>query len=93
MLRQLQSGRLIGRDEDDRDRLILTEEGRRVLRGEAPFALREDVVNRKTRRRRPPKRARRAMRIRSSSLRSRPYEARSLWRRNSRPMSFSPIGR
>ena len=53
MLRQLQSGRLIGRDENDRDRLILTEEGRRVLRGEAPFALREDVVNRKTRRRRP----------------------------------------
>jgi ATP-dependent DNA helicase RecQ len=53
VLRQLQSGRLIGRDGDDRDRLILTEEGRRVLRGEAPFALREDVVNRKARRRRP----------------------------------------
>jgi ATP-dependent DNA helicase RecQ len=53
VLRQLQSGRLIGRDENDRDRLILTEEGRRVLRGEAPFALREDVVNRKARRRRP----------------------------------------
>jgi ATP-dependent DNA helicase RecQ len=53
VLRQLQSGRLIERDENDRDRLILTEEGRRVLRGEAPFALREDVVNRKARRRRP----------------------------------------
>jgi ATP-dependent DNA helicase RecQ len=53
VLRQLQSGRLIERDGDDRDRLILTEEGRRVLRGEAPFALREDVVNRKARRRRP----------------------------------------
>jgi ATP-dependent DNA helicase RecQ len=53
VLRQLQSGRLIERDAEDRDRLILTEEGRRVLRGEAPFALREDVVNRKARRRRP----------------------------------------
>ena len=52
MLRQLQSGGLIGRDGDDRDRLTLTEEGRRVLRGEAPFALREDVVNPKARRRR-----------------------------------------
>jgi ATP-dependent DNA helicase RecQ len=53
VLRILQSGRLIGRNQNDRDRLILTEEGRRVLRGEAPFALREDVVNRKARRRRP----------------------------------------
>ena len=52
MLRQLQSGGLIGRDGDDRDRLMLTEEGRRVLRGEAPSALREDVVNPKARRRR-----------------------------------------
>ena len=52
VLRQLQSGGLIGRDGDDRDRLMLTEEGRRVLRGEAPFALREDVVNPKARRRR-----------------------------------------
>jgi ATP-dependent DNA helicase RecQ len=52
VLRQLQSGGLIERDRDDRDRLILTEEGRRALRGEAPFALREDVVNRSTRRRR-----------------------------------------
>ena len=45
MLRQLQSAKLIVRDEEDRDRLVVTEEGRRVLRGEAPFALREDVVN------------------------------------------------
>jgi ATP-dependent DNA helicase RecQ len=53
VLRQLQSGRLIGRDGNDRDRLILTEEGRQVLRGDIPFALREDVVSRKARRRRP----------------------------------------
>src|SRR5271165_741302 len=47
VLRQLQSGRLIERDPNDRDRLILTDEGRRVLRGEAQFALREDVVARR----------------------------------------------
>ncbi len=47
VLRQLQSGRLIERDQNDRDRLMLTDEGRRVLRGEAPFALREDVVARR----------------------------------------------
>ena len=52
VLRQLQSGGLIARDGDDRDRLILTDEGRQVLRGEAPFALREDVVSRTARRRR-----------------------------------------
>ena len=51
VLRQLQSGGLIERDWNDRDRLVLTEEGQRVLRGQAPFALREDVVNRKARRR------------------------------------------
>ncbi len=45
VLRQIQSGGLIERDRDDRDRLTLTEEGWRVLRGEAQFALREDVVN------------------------------------------------
>jgi ATP-dependent DNA helicase RecQ len=50
VLRQLQSAKLIQRDEDDRDRLIVTDEGRRVLRGEAPFALREDIVGPKTRR-------------------------------------------
>ena len=50
VLRQLQSAKLIARDEEDRDRLIVTEEGRSVLRGEAPFALREDVVSAKIRR-------------------------------------------
>ena len=39
VLRQLQSARLIERDAEDRDRLTVTEEGRKVLRGEAPFAL------------------------------------------------------
>lgn len=50
VLRQLQSAKLIDRDGEDRDRLIVTEEGRRVLRGEAPFPMREDIVNAKTRR-------------------------------------------
>ncbi len=49
ILRQLQSARLIERDSNDRDRLILTDEGRRALRGETPFRLREDVVNPKSR--------------------------------------------
>ena len=44
VLRQLQSAKLIARDEADRDRLVVTEDGRRVLRGDVPFALREDVV-------------------------------------------------
>jgi ATP-dependent DNA helicase RecQ len=52
VLRQLQSGGLIARDGQDRDRLVLTEQGRRALRGEIPVALREDVVSRKARRRR-----------------------------------------
>ena len=52
VFRQLQSGGLIGRDGQDRDRLTLTEEGRRALRGEVPFALREDVVSGSARRRR-----------------------------------------
>ena len=50
VLRQLQSARLIERDPNDRDRLILTDMGQRVLRGETRFALREDVLNRKERR-------------------------------------------
>jgi len=50
VLRQLLSAKLIDHDRADRDRLIVTEEGRRVLRGEAPFALREDVVAKKPRR-------------------------------------------
>ncbi len=50
VLRQLLSAKLIDHDRADRDRLIVTEEGRMVLRGEAPFALREDVVAKKPRR-------------------------------------------
>jgi len=50
VLRQLLSAQLIEHDGQDRDRLIVTEAGRTVLRGEAPFALREDVVARKARR-------------------------------------------
>jgi ATP-dependent DNA helicase RecQ len=50
VLRQLQSAKLIERDENDRERLVVTDEGRRVLRGETPFALREDVVNAKRQR-------------------------------------------
>ena len=50
MLRQLLSARLLDRDREDRDRLVVTEEGRRVLRGEAPFALREDVFSPRPRR-------------------------------------------
>jgi ATP-dependent DNA helicase RecQ len=50
VLRQLLSAKLIGHDGEDRDRLFVTEEGRRVLRGEAPFALREDIVAKKPRR-------------------------------------------
>jgi ATP-dependent DNA helicase RecQ len=51
VLRQLQSAKLIMRDEDDRDRLVVSEEGRRVLRGEVPFALREDVLSPRPKRR------------------------------------------
>jgi ATP-dependent DNA helicase RecQ len=50
VLRQLLSARLIEHDGADRDRLIVTDDGRKVLKGEAPFALREDVVAKKARR-------------------------------------------
>jgi len=50
VLRQLLSARLIEHDHADRDRLVVTDDGRKVLRGEAPFALREDVVAKKPRR-------------------------------------------
>ena len=50
VLRQLLSARLIAHDPSDRDRLVVTEEGQNVLRGQAPFSLREDVVSKKTRR-------------------------------------------
>jgi len=51
VLRQLQSSRLIDRDAEDRDRLVVTDDGRRVLKGEAPFTLREDADRPRTRRR------------------------------------------
>jgi len=44
------SARLIEHDGADRDRLVVTDDGRKVLKGEAPFALREDVVAKKARR-------------------------------------------
>ena len=44
ILRQLLSARLLDHDREDRDRLVVTEEGRKVLKGEEPFALREDIV-------------------------------------------------
>jgi len=51
VLRQLLSAKLIAHDAADRDRLIVTEAGQKVLRGQAPFSLREDVVGKKPRRR------------------------------------------
>jgi ATP-dependent DNA helicase RecQ len=54
VLRQLLSAKLIAHDSADRDRLIVTEAGQKVLRGQATFSLREDVVSRKTRRRGEP---------------------------------------
>jgi ATP-dependent DNA helicase RecQ len=39
VLRQLLSARLIEHDGADRDRLVVTDDGRKVLKGEAPFAL------------------------------------------------------
>jgi ATP-dependent DNA helicase RecQ len=50
VLRQLLSAKLITHDPADRDRLVVTEEGRKVLRGEGSFSLREDIVSKKTRR-------------------------------------------
>jgi ATP-dependent DNA helicase RecQ len=49
VFRQLTSARLLTRDRDDRDRLLLTEAGRMALKGEAPFQLREDVLTPKGR--------------------------------------------
>ena len=43
VLRQLQSAQLIARDTESRDKLIVTDAGQRVLRGETSFALREDL--------------------------------------------------
>ena len=44
VFRQLVAARLVDRDREDRDRIVVTPEGRRVLKGEAAFALREDVI-------------------------------------------------
>jgi ATP-dependent DNA helicase RecQ len=54
VLRQLLSAKMIAHDSSDRDRLVVTEAGLAVLRGQAPFQLREDVVSRKTHRRGAP---------------------------------------
>ena len=51
VFRQMLSARLIAHDPTDRDRLTVTDEGRRVLRGETSFLLREDVVVGRKRRR------------------------------------------
>ena len=51
VLRQLLSAQMIAHDPADRDRLVLTEAGQKVLRGQAPFALREDVVTARPKRR------------------------------------------
>jgi ATP-dependent DNA helicase RecQ len=44
VFRQLMSARFLTRDRADRDRLVLTEAGRRALKGEADFQLREDIL-------------------------------------------------
>jgi ATP-dependent DNA helicase RecQ len=55
VFRQLLAARLIDRDAADRDRLVVTPEGERVLRGQAAFALREDVATeRRTREKKGP---------------------------------------
>ena len=50
VLRQLMSARMLVHDREDRDRLVLTEDGRRLLKGEIPFHLREDVLAAKPKR-------------------------------------------
>lgn len=50
VFRQLQAGELIARDEEDRDRWILTGQGRDVLAGRAPLELRAEDAPRKRRR-------------------------------------------
>jgi ATP-dependent DNA helicase RecQ len=52
--RQLLSAKLLLYDPIDRDRLGVTEEGMRVLRGHATFALREDIIGRKKHREKAP---------------------------------------
>jgi ATP-dependent DNA helicase RecQ len=48
--RQLLAARLLLHDPTDRDRLGVTDEGMRVLRGQATFALRQDMATQKRRR-------------------------------------------
>ena len=55
VFRQLLSAQMILHDRADRDRLIVTEAGRKVLRGEQPFTLREDVLNGTPKGKRPSK--------------------------------------
>jgi ATP-dependent DNA helicase RecQ len=50
VFRQLISANMLVRDHADRDRLVLTEAGRKVLKGDAPFQLREDVLEPKGKR-------------------------------------------
>ena len=47
VFRQLTAARLIERDYTDYNRLVVTDAGRKVLRGEEPFALREDALSTK----------------------------------------------
>jgi ATP-dependent DNA helicase RecQ len=44
VFRQLMSSKMLARDHADRDRVVLTEAGRKVIKGELPFRLREDVL-------------------------------------------------
>jgi len=55
VFRQLLSARLIEHDRGDRDRLVVTDAGQLVLRGKAPFQLREDVLSAKPKGRRESK--------------------------------------
>ena len=45
VFRQLISAQMLTHDYDDRERLVVTEAGRRVLKGEAEFKLREDALD------------------------------------------------
>jgi ATP-dependent DNA helicase RecQ len=44
VFRQLLLSKLVEHDRADRDRLVITDAGRRVLRGDEPFQLREDAL-------------------------------------------------
>ncbi|MGO9743011.1 MAG: DNA helicase RecQ [Roseiarcus sp.] len=49
VFRQLISARLVVHDRADRDRLVVTDAGQKILRGQEPFSLREDVLGAKPR--------------------------------------------